>query len=309
MDGLFYFTLIFIGLGFIVLKTMVIVPTRSAYILERLGNFKGVLGPGFHVLIPFFDRIAYRQEIREQIIDIPPQSCITKDNMQVEVDGVVYLKVIDPRLASYGINNYRVAAINLAQTTMRAEVGKLALHESFSEREALNHRIVEEIDKASDPWGVKVLRYELMNITPSPQVIHTLEKVMEAERSRRAEVTLATAHKEAVSLVSMGERQESIAISEGEKQKRINEAEGRAREISILADATAYGIQRVAEAINKPGGETAVKMRIIETYIDQLRDILREAKVQMVPSQLANIKGFFEGVGKVSDTAPNVYKS
>lgn len=308
MDGLLWVTIVLIVLFFIVMKTIVIVPTRGCYILERLGNFRGALGPGFHFLVPFFDRIAYRQEIREQIIDIPPQSCITKDNMQVEVDGVVYLKVIDAKLASYGIDNYRIAAINLAQTTMRSEIGKLALHETFAERDQLNSRIVNEIDKASDPWGIKVLRYELMNITPSSQVVHTLEKVMEAERSRRVEVTLATAHKEAVSLVSMGERQQSIAISEGEKMKRINEAEGRAQEISILAEATAYGIERIAKAIEQKGGNVAVKMRIVESFIDQFTSILKEAKVQVVPQQLANIKGFFEGIGKVSDTIPSSSK-
>jgi len=296
--GTFLTVLTLIAL-FLLVKTAVIVPARACWIQERLGKFHAVLQPGIHFLIPFFDRISYRQEMREQLLDVPPQSCITRDNIQVEVDGIVYLKVMDPMKASYGIENYRRASVNLAQTTLRSELGKLALHESFYERDNLNMSIVAEIDKASDPWGVKVLRYEIMNITPSAHVIHTLEKQMEAERERRAEVTIATAHKEAVSTVSEGERQELINVSEGARQKRINEAEGRAQEIATLAEATAYGIRRVAQAIEKPGGEQAVKMRIAQQYIQELGKIIDGAKVSVVPDELAEIKGVFEGIGRV----------
>jgi regulator of protease activity HflC (stomatin/prohibitin superfamily) len=215
-------TIIIIGL--IIFKTIIIVPERENVIVERLGKFLDVLKPGLYFLIPFFDKAAYRQEIREQVIDIPPQSVITSDNIQVEVDGLLYLKVMDAKKASYGIANYLAASVNLAQTTMRSEVGKLTLGEVFSERDKVNAKIIAEIDKASDPWGVKVLRYEVKDITPTKHVIETLEKQMEAEREKRAEITRATAEKEKLINVSEGQRQMAINLSEGAKQKRINEA-------------------------------------------------------------------------------------
>jgi len=294
------FTVLFLVLLFLVAKTAVIVPARQACIKERLGKFNASLEPGFHILIPFLDRIAYRHDTREQVFDVPPQSCITRDNIQVEVDGLIYIKVMDPAKASYGIENYRLAAVNLAQTTMRSELGKLTLHQSFSERDNLNNEVVEEIDKASHPWGIKVLRYELMNITPSAHVIHTLEKEMEAERERRAEVTMATAQKDSVSVISEGQRQELINVSEGEKQKRINEADGRAAEIGIMAEATADGVRQVAAAISAQGGAEAVRMRIMQQYTDELGKIIKGAKLTVVPDELANIRGMFEGLGKVT---------
>ncbi len=291
---------IFILMWIILSKTAVIVPTRLACVKERLGRFHAVLEPGFHILIPFIDKISYRHETREQVFDVPPQSCITRDNIQVQVDGLVYLKVMDPKQASYGIENYRRAAINLAQTTMRSEIGKLTLDKSFYERDNLNQAVVTEIDKASNPWGIKVLRYEIMNISPSAHVIHTLEKQMEAERERRADVTIATAQKESVSVISEGERQEMINVSQGERQKRINEADGRALAITLEAEATAQGIQRVAQAIQQPGGKEAVRMRVVEQYLKELGRVMNGADVSVVPADLANIKGFFEGVGHVS---------
>lgn len=299
MTYLTVFVLILLG---IVLKTAIVVPMREAYVIERLGKFRSVLPPGFHILIPFFDRIAYRHEMREQPLDVPPQSCITRDNMQVTVDGLIYLKVMDPQRASYGIENYRLASVNLAQTTMRSEVGKLALHEAFAERDKLNDAIVREIDKASDPWGIKVLRYEVKNITPSHNVIHTLEKQMEAERSRRAEVTLATAEKEATIARSQGMRQEAINLSAGEKQRRINEATGRAKEIQVVADATSQGIRMVAQALSRPGGATAVRMRVVEQFVQELGRIVRTSKVAVVPTELARIESTFRGIGRVSET-------
>ncbi len=191
-----YFTGFFLFLLFIFMKLVVIVPTREAIIVERLGKFRAVLKAGLHFMVPFLDRISYRHEMREQVIDIPSQSCISKDNIQVEIDGIVYIKVMDAKKASYGIGNYRRASVNLAQTTMRSEVGKLTLSQIFSERETLNETIVKEIDVASDPWGIKVLRYEVKNISPAQKVVHTLEKQMEAERQKRAEITLAKAEKE-----------------------------------------------------------------------------------------------------------------
>lgn len=284
--------------GFILWKLAIIVPMRQACVLERFGNFRRVLEPGFHVIVPFLDKVAYRHEIREQVLDIPPQSCITRDNIQVTVDGLVYLKVMDAKRASYGIGDYQLASVSLAQTTMRSEIGKLTLGDTFSERDKLNDAIVREIDKASDPWGVKVLRYEIRNITPSLQVVQTLEKQMEAEREKRADITLATAAKESKILISEGYRQEAINISEGEKTKRINEAKGRASEIEILAEASAEGLQKVAEAIKKPGGDYAVKMRLVEDFVGRTGEVLKGADVSVLPADLAHLKGILTALNQ-----------
>jgi len=292
-------TMITIVMLFILYNTIVVVPMRESIVIERLGKFRAVLTPGFHFLIPFFDNISYRHEIREQVLDIPSQTCITNDNMQVEVDGLVYLKVTDAKKASYGIGDYRNASVNLAQTTMRSEVGKLSLSRIFSERDILNDKIVREIDIASDPWGIKVLRYEIKNISPSKHVLATLEKQMEAEREKRAEITLATAKKESQILLSEGERQEAINISEGEKQKRINYSKGKAEEIELLAKSTAEGSQMIADAINKPGGAKAVQMQLVEQYIEELNNVLGKAKVTVLPEGMANMKAFFEGTEKL----------
>ncbi|WP_025820734.1 SPFH domain-containing protein [Shewanella marina] len=295
-------TIVFLFVIFIIYKLILIVPMREVCVIERLGKFRCVLPPGFHFLIPFVDRVAYRHDTREEVLDVPPQSCISKDNTQLEVDGLVYLKVMDGQLASYGIENYRRAAVNLAQTTMRSEIGKLSLSDTFSERESLNESIVREIDKASDPWGIKVLRYEIRNITPSRHVIHTLEKQMEAERSKRAEITLANAEKAAMINLSEGERQEAINLSEGQKQKRINEAKGTAQEIAIVAKARAQGMSMVANALALDGGNEAMNMQLKEQFIEQLGGILKQADVSVVPAEIAKLEGFFEGMEKVTHT-------
>jgi len=284
------FTIFVIIVGFIIYNTVVVVSMRENNVVERLGKFRKVLGPGIHFLIPFFDRIAYRHEMREEVFDIPSQSCITQDNMQVEVDGLVYLKVMDAKKASYGIGNYRLASINLAQTTMRSEIGKMSLSKAFSERDALNIKIVKEVDIASDPWGIKILRYELKNIKPSAHVMNTLEKQMEAERSKRADI-----------IMSEGEKIEAINMSEGEKQKRINEAEGRAQSIRLIADATAKGAELVAEAISQKGGDEAVKVQLVEQYIDEVTGVYKNAKISVLPAEMGKMKAFFEGAGKVTN--------
>jgi len=294
------FTIAVLVILFILWRTMVIIPMREAGILERLGKFKKRLDPGFHVLVPFIDRVAYRHEMREQVLDIPSQSCITRDNVQVEVDGIVYLKVMDPEKASYGIGNYYDASISLAQTTMRSEIGKLDLDDTFSERERINENIVREIDKASGPWGIKFIRYEIRNITPSQHMMDTMEKQMEAERQKRAAITIATGMKESDVLVSEGVKQETINVSEGKRQQRINEATGRAREIQLISDAAAGGIARIADAIQKPGGQAALRMRMIEQFLSEMGKILEKSRLTVVPEGLANIKGFFEGLGRVS---------
>lgn len=293
-------TFVFLALLFIVVKLVLIVQMKEVCVIERLGKFRAVMQPGLHFLIPFFDRVAYRHETREQVLDIPAQSCISRDNIQISVDGLVYIQVMDGAKASYGIEDYRRASINLAQTTMRSEIGKLNLSQTFSERDTLNETIVREIDKASDPWGIKVLRYEVRNITPSENVIHTLEKQMEAERRKRAEITLAQAEKESTINLSEGERQEAINLSEGDKQKQINEAHGRAQEIEILTQASAEGINLIAKAAALPSGDQAIKMRLLEQFIAQTSGILKTADVSIVPNDVAKLEGFFQGMDKVT---------
>ncbi|MCJ8269776.1 MAG: paraslipin [Psychrosphaera sp.] len=295
-------TISLLVLLFILYKLLLVVPMREVNVIERLGKFRGVLMPGFHFLIPFFDRVAYAHDTREQVLDVPMQSCISKDNIQIEVDGLVYLKVMDGQKASYGIEDYRRAAVNLAQTTMRSEIGKLNLSQTFSERDSLNESIVREIDVASNPWGIKVLRYEIKNITPSQHVIHTLEKQMEAERTKRAEITLATAEKEAKINLSQGERTEAINISEGEKIKKINEAKGKGLEITIIADAKAQGMLLISEAIGNEGGTDAMNMMLKEQFIDQIGDIMLNADVSIVPKEMAQLEGFFEGMNHVTNS-------
>ena len=297
-----FFTILMLIVALVAYNLILIVPMRELCVIERLGKFRSILEPGLHFLIPFVDRVAYRHETRELCINIPHQSCISRDNIQIDVDALLYIKVMDAYKASYGIEDYLIAAVNLAQTTVRSEVGKLRLSQTFSERDALNETIVREIDSASEPWGIKVMRYEVMNITPSSNVIDVLEKQMEAERQKRAEITLANAERDSTINLSEGERQEAINLSEGERQKRINEANGRAQEISILATATANGMTAIARAIKQPGGYQAMNVRLVESYIDQVDSLYARSDVSIVPSELANIEGMFEGFDRVATT-------
>ena len=278
----------------IIIKTIIIVSERENVIVERLGKYHKTLTPGLYILIPFIDNAAYKQEMREQVIDIPAQSVITSDNIQVSVDGLIYLKVVDSKKASYGIGDYTAATINLAQTTMRSEIGKISLGETFSERDKVNRKIISEIDKASDPWGVKVLRYEIRDIYPTRHVIDTLEKQMEAEREKRAEITLATAEKERLINISEGERQLAINISEGEKQKRINEAEGKSKSIELIADATAKSMEMVGKAISDPCGDQSIRVKLVGQYIEEFQHIIENGNVSVFPAELATLKGIVE---------------
>lgn len=288
----------------IILSKMVLIVTmREEVIKERLGKFVAVLKPGLHFLLPFIDSASYHREMRERVLDVPSQSCITSDNIQVEVDGLIYIKVIDSYKASYGIGNYKSAAINLAQTTMRSEIGKITIDDTFSERDSLNEKIVEEIDNASDNWGIKVLRYELKNISPSKSIQDTMEKQMEAERQKRAEITLSMADKEAKIKESEGEKIKSINISEGAKQKRINEAEGKAEAIKVIAESTAIGIRKVSEAINMPGGSLAVKAELLEQFISEYGKVIDTNKVTIMPDGLANLKSMFKVMGVTNASA------
>jgi len=286
---------------FVVWNTFIIVQTREMVILERFGKYHATLDAGFYFVIPFMDRVAYRQEIREQVLDVPHQKCITKDNIEVDVDGLIYLKVMDAEKASYGINDYRLAAVNLAQTTMRSEIGKITLDDTFSERDAMNDAIVTELDKASNPWGVKVMRYEIKDIQPSQDIVLTMEKQMEAEREKRAEIVASSGDRDARINTSEGQRQGSILRSEGTRQKQINEAKGEAKEMELIAAASARGIERIATAIAQPGGSLAVKMRLTEQFIDRLGKVIDGANVSVLPVEAANLKSFFDGASKITD--------
>lgn len=285
-----------------IFKCAVVVPQRQAFIIERLGRYSTTLSAGFHLLVPFVDKIAYRHTLKEQVVDVPPQSCITRDNIAVEVDGVLYLQVIDPQKASYGISNYLFASVQLAQTTMRSEMGKLDLDRSFEAREQVNAAIVAAVDKASDPWGIKVTRYEIKNITPPQTIKDAMEKQMRAEREKRAQIAESEGDRQAKINRAEGEKQESIARSEGEKTRRINEAEGRAREIQLVAEATAAGLRSIAKAVQAPGGKDAVNLRLAEGYIAEFGKLAKENNTMIIPSDLANIAGFIKTASKVIET-------
>jgi len=272
-------------------RTITIVPQKSAYIVERLGKYAGTLEAGFHVLIPFIDRVSYKHTLKEEAIDVLPQTCITRDNISVEVDGILYMQVIDPQKASYGIDNYRFASSQLAQTTMRSVIGTLDLDKTFEEREKINAEIVSAVDLASDPWGVKVTRYEVKNIVPPDSIKDAMEKQMKAEREKRAMIAESEGYKEAKINRAEGEKQEAIKKSEGEKQKRINEAEGRAAEILKVAEATAEGLRKIAGAITAEGGTNAVNLRIAEQYLAEFGKLAKENNTMIIPSNLSDIAG------------------
>lgn len=272
-----------------IFKTARVVPQREAYVVERLGKYSSTLTAGFHILIPFVDRVAYRHTLKEQAIDVAKQTCITKDNISVDVDGVLYLQVVDARMASYGIDDYVYASMQLAQTTLRSVLGKIELDQTFEERDTINARVVEVLDAATQPWGVKVLRYEISNITPPPTVTDALEKQMRAERQRRAVVAESEGEKQAKINISLGEKAEIINLSEAQKQKQINEAEGKAREIALIAVATAEGIRKIAESINAPGGKEAVSLRIAEQYVREFGHLAKSSTTLIIPAELADI--------------------
>jgi len=288
-------TVILIGviiLGFILIASMIkVVRQRTAIIVERLGKFKAVYTAGFQILIPFIDKVRYRHTLKEQAIDVAPQVCITRDNIAVEVDGILYLQVLDPQKASYGIDNYRFASIQIAQTTMRSVIGKLELDRTFEERESINATIVDAVDKASEPWGVKVTRYEVKNISPPQSIRDAMEKQMRAEREKRAIIAESEGTRQAKINVADGDKQEFILKSEGEKQRRINEAAGRASEIEQVATATANGLRAIATAISEDNGLNAVNLRIAEQYLNAFGNLAKTNNTLILPSNLSDIAG------------------
>ena len=288
-------TIILIGiviLTFILISSMVkVVPQRTAIIVERLGKYRATFTAGFQILIPFVDKIRYRHTLKEQAIDVPPQVCITRDNIAVEVDGILYLQVLDPQKASYGIDNYRFASIQIAQTTMRSIIGKLELDRTFEERETINVSIVEAVDKASEPWGVKVTRYEVKNISPPQSIRDAMEKQMRAEREKRAIIAESEGTKQAKINVAEGDKQELIKKSEGEMQKRINEATGKASEIEQVATATANGLRAIALAISEENGLNAVNLRVAEQYLLGFANMAKTNNTIVLPANLTDVAG------------------
>ena len=287
--GLFVVLLLAFLVLVVIAKTAVVVPQQSAYVVERLGKYAATLDAGFHILIPFIDRIRYKHSLKETAIDIPEQVCITRDNVQVAVDGILYLKVLNPQRASYGISDYHFALIQLAQTTLRSEMGKIELDRTFEERTNINIQVVNELDKASDPWGVKVLRYEIKNITPPKGVLDAMEKQMRAEREKRAVILTSEGERDAAINQAEGEKQQVIKASEAKKQQQINEAEGAASAILAIAQATAQGLRKVAETIQMPGGQEAVQLRVAEQYITKFGELAKTTNTLILPATVSDV--------------------
>jgi len=287
--GLFVVLLLAVLVVVIIAKTAVVVPQQSAYVVERLGKYSATLDAGFHMLLPFIDRIRYRHSLKEAAIDIPEQVCITRDNVQVSVDGILYLKVLNPQRASYGISDFHFALIQLGQTTLRSEIGKIELDRTFEERTNINIQVVNELDKASEAWGVKVLRYEIKNITPPKGVLDAMEKQMRAEREKRAVILTSEGERDAAINQAEGEKQQVIKASEAKKQQQINEAEGAAAAILAIAQATAEGLRKVAETIQVPGGQEAVQLRVAEQYITKFGELAKTTNTLILPATVSDV--------------------
>ncbi len=298
----------FIGIGIIIFvlvaffKTVRIVPQRTAFVVERLGKYSRTLDAGFYILIPFIDKIAYKRSLKEEAVDVPQQTCITKDNVSIGVDGILYIQVVDAKKSAYGIENYKYATAQLAQTTMRSIFGTFDLDSTFEARESINALVVQSVDEASDPWGVKVTRYEVKDIEPPKTIITAMEKQMKAERDKRATVAESEGEKQAAINRAEGTRQAMIAESEGEKQKRINEAEGKAAEIEKVATATAIGIEKIAIAITSDGGKEAVNLRVAEQYIKEFGNLAKVNNTMIIPNTMSDMSSLVATATKIIDT-------
>src|SRR5881396_258340 len=277
-DALIVFLVLALLALFVISRTAVVVPQQSAFVVERLGRYRATLDAGFHILLPFVDAIRYRHSLKENALEIPEQICITRDNVQVHVDGVLYLKVLNPERASYGVADYLFAITQLAQTALRSEIGKIELDRTFEEPTHINLEVVNELDKATEPWGIKVLRYEIKNITPPADVLAAMEKQMRAEREKRAVINTAE-----------GEKQQVIKASEAKRQQQINEAEGQAAAILAVAQATAEGIRKVADTIRMPGGFEAVQLRVAEQYIGQFGELAKASNTLVLPATVSDV--------------------
>lgn len=293
--------IIFLVLFFKVVRSIRIVPTQSAFIVERLGRYSKTLGPGFHPLVPFLDHVVYIQDLKEETINVPPQVCFTIDNVQVEVDGVIYISVIDPVRASYGITDYRSGAIQLAQTTVRSIIGTLELDRTFEERDIISSKIVSVLNEVGPSWGINVHRYEVKNIVPPATVKNAMEQQMTAERDRRALLARSEGEKQSKINSSEGYKMEVINRSEGEMQKRVNEAEGRAREIEAIANATAEAIETIAAAIAEEGGEKAVQLRLSQQYLNQISALGKPGTSVILPADLTNLNSLLKSLGLLTE--------
>ncbi len=275
----------------VLIKTAVVVPQRSEFVVERLGKYRTTLEAGFHILFPFLDKVAYKRSLKEEPIDIPAQTCITADNVTLEVDGIMYMQVVNSKMSAYGIDDYRFAASQLAMTSLRSAIGKITLDNTFEARETLNGQVVMALDEAAANWGIKVLRYEIKDIQPPRTVLEAMEKQMKAEREKRAEIARSEGEKQAILNRAEGDRGEAIFLSEGEKIKRINEAEGRAMEILKVAEATAEGIRKVAEALSGPGGKEAANLEVAKQYLSEFGKLAKENNTMIVPGNLTDLSG------------------
>jgi regulator of protease activity HflC (stomatin/prohibitin superfamily) len=287
----------------LIIKTAVVVPQKSQFVVERLGKYAKTIGAGLHILIPFIDRIAYKRSLKEEVMDIPAQTCITRDNVSVTIDGVLYIRVMDAKMSAYGIENYYIAASQLAQTSLRSAIGKIDLDKTFEERESINGSVVQAVDEAAKEWGVKVMRYEIKDITPPGTVMAAMEAQMKAEREKRAEIATSEGDRQSRINRAEGLRQEAIQVSEGEKQKRINEAEGRAREILLVAEATAEGIGKVAEAVTLPGGDQAMNLKVAQAYIEEFGKLAKTNNTMIIPADLASMGGMVATATEIINTA------
>jgi regulator of protease activity HflC (stomatin/prohibitin superfamily) len=283
-------------------KTATIVPQQQAYVVENLGKYSRTLRAGFHILIPFIERVAYKHSLKEVAVDIPEQVCITLDNVQVGVDGVLYMQILDPKRASYGIQDYVFAISQLAQTTLRSEIGKIDLDRTFVERATINANVVSEVDLASDPWGVKILRYEIRNINPPRDVIEAMEKQMRAEREKRAVILESEGVRDANINRAEGEKQQVIKESEARRQSQINEAEGEASAIEAVATATAEGLRQVASAVASEGGHEAMQLRVAEQYVAEFGNLAKEANTLVIPANLSDVASMIALATKVIQT-------
>jgi regulator of protease activity HflC (stomatin/prohibitin superfamily) len=284
------FFLAFTALAIVIIaKTAVLVPQQNAFVIERLGRYSGTLQAGFHILVPFVDVIRQKWDLRETAVDIPEQICITRDNVQVGIDGVLYLQVLDAERATYGVANLTFAVTQLAQTMLRSEVGKIELDRTFEERTSINLAVISELERATAPWGVKVLRYEIKNITPPRDVIAAMEKQMRAEREKRAQILASEGERDAAINLADGEKQQVIKKSEAFKQQQINEADGLAAAIIAKAEATAEGIRKVAEAIQESGGADAVQLRVAEQYIAAFAQLAQKNNTMILPTNVADV--------------------
>ena len=282
-------------------KTAQVVPQRTEAVVERLGKYSRTLSAGFHILIPFLDKIAYKRHLKEEVIEVPKQNCITKDNVQLTIDGVLYIQVMDSKLSCYGIDNYYFAAQNLAQTSLRSAIGKMVLDKTFEERESLNQQVVSAVDEAAQNWGIKVLRYEVKDIDVAPDIMKAMEKQMTAERDKRAVIAQSEGERQSAINSAEGKKQAAILTSEGERQQNINDAEGESEAIRLKATATAEAIHKVAEALNLPGGSDAANLEVAKAYVDEFGKLAKESNTMILPADAANVASMIATAMSVID--------